>query len=78
MSTRPTAFEERLKTELVAIVADRAESGGGVDLLAGRPARRPRIPMAAGTAARVMKVVRAGAGLIAPRKPEALKGLPQE
>ncbi|WP_327304569.1 hypothetical protein OG730_14105 [Streptomyces sp. NBC_01298] len=90
MSSRPTAFEARLKTELVAIAADRAASGGGLELVAGRPARRPRIPMAVGTAARVMgvagaagaagmlKAVRAAGGLIALRKPEGLKGLPQE
>ncbi|MCX4781038.1 hypothetical protein [Streptomyces sp. NBC_01264] len=81
MSNRPTAFEERLKTELVAIAADRAESAGGADLVAARTARRPRIPKAAGpvaTAARVRRAARAVAGLVALRKPAPLEGLPQE
>ncbi|MFF1411029.1 hypothetical protein ACFVX6_14760 [Streptomyces sp. NPDC058289] len=51
MRTRPTAFEERLKAELVAIAADRVESEGGVDLGARSPARRLRIPLAVGLAA---------------------------
>ncbi|MFE4259395.1 hypothetical protein [Streptomyces sp. NPDC056883] len=59
MSTRPTAFEERLKAELVAIAADREESGGGVGLITRPPARRLRIPLAVGLAAA------AAAGLIA-------------
>ncbi|MFI5760286.1 hypothetical protein ACIA8F_05015 [Streptomyces sp. NPDC051563] len=59
MSTRPTAFEGRLKAELVAIAADRAQSGGGAELVARSPARRLRIPLAVGLAAVV------AAGLIA-------------
>ncbi|MFD5146878.1 hypothetical protein [Streptomyces sp. NPDC058401] len=59
MSTRPTAFEERLKAELVAIAADRAESGGEPELVARSAVRRLRIPLAVGLAAVV------AAGLIA-------------
>lgn len=59
MSTRPTAFEERLKAELVAIAADRAQAGAGAeadgraDFAARFPARRLRIPLAVGLAATV-------------------------
>ncbi|MER5764840.1 hypothetical protein [Streptomyces sp. NPDC002082] len=51
MSTRPTAFEERLKAELVAIAADRAELDGRADFAVRPPARRLRIPLAVGLAA---------------------------
>lgn len=59
MSTRPTAFEERLKAELVAIAADRAELDGRADFAVRSRARRFRIPLAVGLAATV------AAGLIA-------------
>lgn len=51
MSNRPTAFEERLKAELVAIAAERAELDGRADFAVGSPARRFRIPIAVGLAA---------------------------
>lgn len=51
MSTRPTAFEGRLKAELVAIAADRVELDGRADFAARSPARRLRIPLAVGLAA---------------------------
>ncbi|MDD9378863.1 hypothetical protein M8Z33_19800 [Streptomyces sp. ZAF1911] len=51
MSTRPTAFEARLKAELVAIAADRAELDGRADFAVRSSARRFRIPLAVGLAA---------------------------
>ncbi|MET9887665.1 hypothetical protein ABZZ20_31935 [Streptomyces sp. NPDC006430] len=50
MNNRPTAFEERLKAELVAIVAEQGDEDR-IDFAVRSPARRFRMPLAMGVAA---------------------------